>query len=111
MGVGIHVVGHAMGGPTGMGDADMAVEVLAVKKTLQIGDLALALIDVQRAVLGDQRDARAVVTAIFEPVEPFDKDRAGIAPADITYDSAHVIRFECEFTKNFGCKTEKRAEF
>ncbi len=87
--MGIDVVGHAVCRPTRMGDTDMAEEVLAVEEMLQIGDLALAFVDVEPAAGPDQRDARTVVTAIFEPVQALDKDGAGVAPADITDYSAH----------------------
>ncbi len=100
--MGVHVVGHAVRRPARVGDADASAEVLALQEVFQIGHLALALVYVERTVIAHQRYARTVVTPVFEPVESLYKDRTGVAPADITYNSAHgFFLFECEFTKYF----------
>lgn len=40
--MGVGVVRNPVRGPAGVGDADVAAEVLSVEEMLQIGDLALA---------------------------------------------------------------------
>ena len=45
--------------------------------------------DLQPAA-ADRGHARAVVAAVFEPPQPLDQKVDGIAPADITHDSAHA---------------------
>ena len=79
--------------------ADVAAEVLSVEEMLQIGDLALAFEYVETPVRVDQRDARTVVSPVFEAVKPLYQNRARVAPPDISDYSAHVVLFFCSGQK------------
>ena len=78
--MGVGVVRNPVRGPAGVGDADVAAEVLSVEEMLQIGDLALAFEYVETPVRVDQRDARTVVSPVFEAVKPLYQNRARVAP-------------------------------
>ena len=93
VGMGVGVVRNPVRGPAGVGDADVAAEVLSVEEMLQIGDLALAFEYVETPVRVDQRDARTVVSPVFEAVKPLYQNRARVAPPDISDYSAHVVLF------------------
>ena len=64
--VGIHLVGFAVGGPAGVGDADVPTDVFVSGKSLQIRDFPLRLVDVQLVCLVEQGHSRAVVAAVFQ---------------------------------------------
>ena len=95
VGMGVGVVRNPVRGPAGVGDADIAAEVLSVEEMLQIGDLALAFEYVETPVRVDQRDARTVVSPVFEAVKPLYQNRARVAPPDISDYSAHVVLLFC----------------
>ena len=110
--MGVGVVRNPVRGPAGVGDADVAAEVLSVEEMLQIGDLALAFEYVETPVRVDQRDARTVVSPVFEAVKPLYQNRARVAPPDISDYSAHVVLFflfGSKIRKNFNKHTCVRA--
>ena len=74
-----------------MRDADATAQLLALEEMLQVGDLALTLVYVERTVLADHGDPRAVVSAVFQPVQTFQQNRAGLTPADISYNPTHLF--------------------
>src|SRR5581483_569790 len=64
---------------------------LAVVQTLgETRELALRLGADERAVLVDDRDARAVIASILEPAERVENDRNAIFRADVADDAAHT---------------------
>ena len=96
--MGVHVVRHAVRRPARMRDADATAQFLALEEMLQVGDLALTLVYVERTVLADHGDPRAVVSAVFEPVQTLQQNRAGLAPPDISYNPTH------SFSKFLSCQ-------
>ena len=57
----------------------------------QVGNFAFAFVYVERTVLADHGDPRAVVSAVFQPVQTFQQNRAGLTPADISYNPTHLF--------------------
>src|SRR6185503_13623058 len=55
---------------------------------VELAHAALLLGDAELALVADG-DARRVVAAILQPVQPLEQDRRGLALADVTDDSAH----------------------
>lgn len=98
MRMGVHVVRHAVRRPARMRDADASAQLLALEEMLQVGDLALTLVYIERTVLADHGDPRAVVSAVFEPVQTLQQNRAGLAPPDISYNPTH------SFSKFLSCQ-------
>lgn len=111
VGVCIGIVRHAVRGPARVGDADRAVEVLAREEMLQVGDLALALVDVQRAVTVHQGDAGAVVSPVFEAVKPLDQNGASLPLTHVSYYSTHFFAIlTAKIRKKFRNYIKVRAE-
>ena len=95
VGMGIGVVRNPVRGPARVGDADGSAEVLAFEEVFQVRDLAFAFENVKGPRRIDQRNARAVVTPVFEAVQTLHQNRAGVTPADISYNSAHLFFSFC----------------
>ena len=107
----IGIVRHAVRGPARVGDADRAVEVLAREEMLQVGDLALALVDVQRAVTVHEGDAGAVVSPVFEAVKPLDQNGASLPLTHVSYYSTHFFAIlTAKIRKKFRNYIKVRAE-
>jgi len=87
VGVGILVVGLAVGGPAGVAHADVSMGVFGSDKSFELTDLTFFLVDVQLAV--EQGYASGVVTPIFKPMQTFNNDGAGLTIADISNNAAH----------------------
>ena len=87
--MGIDVVRDTMRRPACVRDADISAQLLPREEMFEVRDLALAFVNVERTVLIDHRHTRAVVTAVFQPVQTFQQDRTGFAPADISYNPTH----------------------
>lgn len=96
--MGVHVVRHAVRRPARMRDADASAQLLALEEMLQVGDLALTLVYVECTVLADHGDPRAVVSAVFEPVQTLQQNRTGLASPDISYNPTH------SFSKFLSCQ-------
>ena len=84
----VGLVGHAMGRPARVADADRAVERLALQPALEIDQLAFGAAAAELAVL-DGGDAGRVIAAIFEPLQRIDDQRRDRRVADNSNDSAH----------------------
>ncbi len=86
--VGIGLRRRTVGGPAGVGDADMARRRIALQLQHQIGELAFRPAAHQFPAR-DGADARTVIAAIFHPLEPIDKALRDGLVADNTDNSAH----------------------
>ena len=89
--VGVHLVRLAVGGPAGVGDADMAAHVFGSGKGLQVGDLAFSFVNIQFVGLVEQRHTSAVVATIFEALQALNEDRIGLLRAYISNYSTHIF--------------------
>ena len=89
MGMGVAVGGRSMRGPAGVADADLARDGVPRELFDQGVNAAGTFGDLQPTA-ADGGDARAVVAAVFQTPQPFDQKIDGIAPTDITHDSAHA---------------------
>ena len=67
MGVRVHLIRLTMGGPTGVGNANVPADILRRSEGLQVGDLTFSFVDIQFVCLVEQCHTGAVVATIFEP--------------------------------------------
>jgi len=88
--VGVEVVRPPVGCPAGMGEADRRMRGAIRDGRLEIDQLAGLLLHEQLAVFADQRDARGVVAAVFEPCQALDQDGSGLAGTGVADDAAHA---------------------
>ena len=87
MGVGIDVVGFPVSGPTGMADAQVALQVrTAVDQVAEDLQTALGLFDLQPLGL---RNTCGIVAPVFHPGKAIQQNRGRRLPADETDDSTH----------------------
>ena len=80
--------------PTGVGNADIAIDIFLITETLEVVDFPLCFINIQNrfvAVSVKQSDACAVVSAIFQTMKSFDQYFKCRPVANISYDSAHIF--------------------
>ena len=90
MGVGIALGWPAMGGPAGMAYASQPRQRVGLQRGGEVGQLALRPPTLNPAI--DQRgQARAVIAAIFQPLEALEHARRGWGKADDTHNSAHAM--------------------
>ena len=90
MGVGIDVVGFPVSGPTGMADAQVALQVrTAVDQITEDLQTALGLFDLQSLGLRTHRHAGRVIAPVFHPGKAIQQNRGRRLPADETDDSTH----------------------
>ena len=75
--------------PARVADAHRGRQLTGGAGTLQLLDLALAADDLERAVARGHGDARRVVSAVLEPVQPLDQDVGCLFPTDVADNSAH----------------------
>jgi hypothetical protein len=88
VGMGVGFVGHPVGRPAGVADADIAGQRVGVELGRQISQLALGAAAFDAAV--DQgRHAGGIVAAIFQPLEPVEQLRRHVARTQDTDDAAH----------------------
>ena len=76
--------------PARVADAVVAGDRIGADDLLEIRQLAGAAPQVDRAV-ADDRHARRVVAAIFEPPQPVDQDRDDVLRSDVSDDPAHSV--------------------
>lgn len=93
VGVGVLVVGGAVGGPAGVRDADAALEA-GRDPGLQVADAPLGLDRLQPGRLGARLavdgDSGRVVTPVLQALEALQQQRRHVvATADVSHDSAH----------------------
>ena len=88
VGMGVLLVGHPVGRPAGVADADGAGQAVAAQKRFQVGELALGAAAFDAAV--DQGgDAGRIVAPVFEPLEPLEEKGRDLGLADDAGDPAH----------------------
>ncbi|MNQ41791.1 hypothetical protein D3C85_554780 [compost metagenome] len=80
--------GHAVGGPTGVGDARETLDLVLCHLISQLGHALRAARAAQMAV-GIHGDAARVVAAIFQPLQTFNQDRGDVALGDGANNAAH----------------------
>ena len=91
MGMGIDVVGFAVGGPAGVTDAQAAGQVRPlVGQILQHLQAALGLLHPHPAFTA-YGDTGGVIAAVFQPLQSVQQNGGGLLPAHITYDSTHIF--------------------
>ncbi len=81
---------RAMRSPSRVGDPDPSAKRLGLQFPLQVVELALGPATLERAVF-KRADARRVVAAIFEPLEPVEQPPGNILVTDDANNSAHSI--------------------
>ena len=89
MGVCIHLIGLAVGGPTGVRNANVPADIFRSSEGLQVGDLAFSFIDIQLVSLVEQCHTGAVVTTIFEALQALNEDGIGLLLAYVCYYSTN----------------------
>ena len=90
VGVGVARRWLAMGGPTRVGDTDRPSCVLVRAIALQIGHLALLLIDAQHAIGIDQGHSGTIVTTIFQSLQPLDQYGVSLSfRSNVSYNTTH----------------------
>src|SRR5262245_14221089 len=89
VGMGVFIIRRTVGGPTGMSDADLSRKRLVIKQVSQaLVDLALLLPGMEAGCLQDSKSS-TVVSAIFKPSQPFQKNGRGMTRTDISNNSTH----------------------
>ena len=90
MGMGVYVVGLSVGCPAGMGDADASLDVFRLAEAFEVVDLSAGFIDIEVSFAVDHSDTGAVITAVFQAVESFDKNLVCGIITNIPYYSTHI---------------------
>ena len=85
----ISVVRLAVRGPTGMGNTYRSGSIFVSQEVFQGIDLALAFVDIETAILSDQRHSGTVITAVFESPEAFHEYGAGLPATHVTNYTTH----------------------
>ena len=84
----IHIIRFTVGGPAGMSHPDFCVQGPTAEFVLQRRHLSLLFINL-KAIAVQQRYARAVVAAVFKPLQPFYDERTRFPVPDVCYNAAH----------------------
>ena len=102
MGMGVDVVGLAVGGPAGVADAQVPVEVRPVMAELpQRLQPALALADLQSQLLRPHSDAGGVIAPVLHPIQTIQQDGGGLLVlAHESDNSAHSIVYPPCFVRS-----------
>lgn len=99
--VGVFLGGAAVGGPSGVTDAEGAVNRIVGDYGLEVAELAGGAAELQRAVsvgggsAGDG-DSGGVIAAVFETAQTFDDDGDDRLRTDVTNNSAHGMSVDAE---------------
>ena len=83
--------GLAVGGPAGVGYADVACAVFVGGILLQPGHFACSLVHVQPSFGVDEGDACTVVASVFQSFQSFNQDGISLPLADVSYYSTHNV--------------------
>ena len=92
VGMGVAVVGPAVGRPAGVAEADRRLGRHVEQRRAQVGELARALLHEQLARGRHERDARRVIAPVFEASEAVEQDGRRVPRPDVSDDAAHVFR-------------------
>ena len=87
--VGVDVVGWAVGGPAGVPDSKVAGGHVVADVGQEIVDLALLAVVSETALRVDDGNPRAVISAVFESLEPLDDEGKGGLLTKVSDDSTH----------------------
>ena len=90
--VGVTLARHAVGGPARVGDAKEACGRRLGERLAQPRDLAHGPEPREVTVALEHGDARRVVAAVLEPLQPVDQDRDHVPHRHRAYDSTHGVR-------------------
>ena len=90
VGMGVEVVGPAVGRPAGVGEADGRLGRGVEQRRPEVGELARALLHEQLARRGHERDARRVVAPVLQAREAVEQDGRRVPRPDVSDDAAHV---------------------
>src|SRR5580658_5792350 len=88
--MGIFFRGAAMGGPSRVTDAVSAFNGRFPDHFFEVAEFSRGTANLELSVLGDDRNARGVVPAIFKFSQAFDDDRHYLFRSDVTDNSAHA---------------------
>ena len=91
MGVRIDGIGFAVGRPARMRYTDRTAGVFVRSEGFEFGDLAFGLVDIELALLVDERYAGTVVPAVLQTMQALNQDRISLSLSDISNYSAHII--------------------
>ena len=89
VGMGVEVADASVGGPAGVAQANAGGGRLAAEGVLEHRDLTRTLLHEQLARVGDEGDARRVVTAVLETPKPIEEDGACFPGPGISDDPTH----------------------
>ena len=89
MGMGVGCGGFTVGGPTGVGDAATAAQLLVLDQGLHLLDLAGGTRPIQAIVLIQDHHAGGIIAAILQALEPLDQNRNHVTLRHRTHDTAH----------------------
>ena len=89
MGMRVQIAGLPMGGPPGMTDAQVAMQRMRLQPVPEILQPALGLAHLNLALI-HHRDTRAVISPIFQVLQPAQQNLLRAAWTHISYNSAHV---------------------
>ncbi|MNC62156.1 hypothetical protein D3C75_1121500 [compost metagenome] len=78
-----------VGGPTGMGDTQVAGQRFSADCSFQLTDLADTTAALEVALLGVNGQTCAVIAAVLETLEAFDQNGCDVTFGDGTNDSTH----------------------
>ena len=92
VGMGVEVVGPAVGRPAGVGEADRRLGRGVEQRGAQVGQLARALLHEQLARCRDEGDAGRVIAAVLEAREALEQDGRRVARPDVSDDAAHAAQ-------------------
>ena len=73
--------------------AECSGHILALTETFEIIHLAAGLVNVEFSVTAHERHTGAVITAVFQPVKPLDKNFISGLVADVSNYSTHILSF------------------
>ena len=88
VGVGIHIIGHTMGGPAGVPDAAVAGKALVAAGGPQVAQPPCRLDDLYFSLV-PQGNTGAVIAAVFQVFQPMQQLFPGVLRPRITNDSTH----------------------
>jgi hypothetical protein len=90
--VGILVRGRAVGGPSGVANAELTGRRLGLEDTAEaFVNPAFFLACLKRRVI-QHAHSGAVVTTVLKSAQPFQEDGSRLLSADVTYDTAHDFK-------------------
>ena len=92
MGVGVALLGLAVGGPTGVTDAAMTGRTVLVVAAGEIDELALSPQAMKATALLNRGDAGGVVTAVLQLSQTLQQLGSGVAGTDQGNNAAHRTR-------------------